>query len=108
MTSQLPWKVEIFGDRLDKHIRILDANDSVICILPPRQMSNGYPPQELREKSAFIVRACNNHERLVEALKSIADHEWVNKIDDVKQLQKWINEFVYVAKQALQSAERLG
>jgi hypothetical protein len=75
MTSQLPWKVEIFGDRLDKHIRILDANDSVICILPPRQMSNGYPPQELREKSAFIVRACNNHERLVDLLNSVLSLE---------------------------------
>ncbi len=67
----------------------------------------GYAEEEREANANFIVQCCNNHERLVEALKSIADYEWVNKIDDVKQLQKWINEFVYVAKQALQSAERL-
>ena len=107
MTSPLPWKV---GEGSDDQKIILSANEKYICSIQiwqtPRRM--GYDMEKERLVNAsFIVKACNNHERLVEALKSIADHEWVNKIDDVKQLQKWINEFVYVAKQALQSAERL-
>jgi len=105
MTSPLPWKVD---DRLDKHIRILDANDSVICILPPRQMSNGYPPQELREKSAFIVHCVNNHEKLVDALRTmlVATDFNVPLPEGHPGHEAYLNVVAIPrAKQALQSAE---
>jgi hypothetical protein len=103
--SQLPWK---FRNTSDDQKMILSENEKYICSIQiwqtPRRM--GYDMEEERlANAAFIVHCVNNHERLVEALKSIADHEWVSGIRDEEMLQKWVNEFVYTAKQALQSAE---
>ncbi len=106
MTSQLPWKnrgVNPKDKEAGNQIYSKDNEYVATCHYGTKNIDHNI----MQANASFIVRCVNNHERLVEALKSIADHEWVNKIDDVKQLQKWINEFVYVAKQALQSAERL-
>jgi hypothetical protein len=69
MTSPLPWKV---GECSDDQKMILSANDKYVCSVQiwqtPRRM--GYDMEKERlANAAFIVRACNNHERLISACK---------------------------------------
>jgi len=102
MTSPLPWKV---GEGSDDQKIILSANEKYICSIQiwqtPRRM--GYDMEKERLVNAsFIVKACNNHERLVEACKkAIIQLEYLDSRFPTSTTPAEINWI----KQALQSAE---
>jgi hypothetical protein len=75
MSSQLPWKI--------KGQDIYDGNGMFVCSW-----------SGMKANASFIVRACNNHEKLVGALKKI-----VHSTGKAYEL-------VEIAQQALQSAEK--
>ena len=82
MTSQLPWKFE-------------DRGDGVGQI---RTSSRYFIAMDVsKANAAFIVRACNSHEKLVEALKQVLK---------TKNDKNWVMSDIYnQVEQALQSAE---
>jgi hypothetical protein len=90
-----PWKTEFIGGT----IRAVDKKGNDVGLIADAH----------DEISKYNLReAVENHNlvpELLAALKSIAKREWVTKIDDKEQLTKWIAEFVYIAKQAVQKAE---
>jgi hypothetical protein len=94
MTSQLPWKVK------DKYVVISKEKTVVNTYL-------GCPADKKQERkwqanAAFIVKACNNHERLVEACKkAIIQLEYLDSRFPTSTTPAEINWI----KQALQSAE---
>ena len=113
MTSQLPWKV---GECSDDQKMILSANDKYVCSVQiwqtPRRM--GYDMEKERLANAsFIVRACNNHERLVDVCKKALDmssllaemHDIDTSSERCEELDNHINAIGNEIKQALQSAE---
>jgi len=81
-----PWNVYPDCDKI-----IVDSDDAMVCSV------SGTAPS-MHERRDFIVRAVNNHERLLEACKMAAgalaliqpngyDPEWyVNAINDAKKL----------------------
>ncbi len=56
----------------------------------------------LKHRDNDIERLRAKVERLERALKYIIDHKWVSTADDNTHYEKWINEFVDVAKKALE------
>ncbi len=73
--SALPWAMETFGLELDEYGNVLRGEgriisggkhaDTIVC-----EMAGGIPLFEHEANAAYIVRACNSHERLVGALQA--------------------------------------
>ena len=84
--SELPWKVDVEMDIVNKQ------DGHLATCVNVNQKAN----------ASFIVRACNNHEKLVEALQLILPlaKGYVSK-NSVGSNQKYIE----VADQAIQSVE---
>jgi hypothetical protein len=89
MTSPLPWKViveeEYDGGCIFKEFAIVDNEGAVVFYF------------RSKEEADSIVRACNNHERLVDLLNSVLSLECMRDGTEI-MLKNAI-------KQALQSAE---
>lgn len=62
-----------FGNTGPDQIMILDAGDNYVCHIQVTQTGGGMIAQAMEPKrrayAAFIVRACNSHEALVEAAR---------------------------------------
>ncbi len=94
--SELPWDVDATGYYIGKVYIGGVIEVAQILDMP-------YPSAGSRESNAaFIVRACNNHEKLVEALKKIIQ---LSKGCDRDSFIRNEQEAKYIAKQAIQSAE---
>ena len=77
--TKLPWKCIgscdcITEDGVDKgpFVQIVDAQGKTIFIEVAPDEDDKYPPREqVVEIAVFIVRACNNHAKLLEACKEL-------------------------------------
>lgn len=113
--SELPWKVEEpfaskicivvpWSDKVKPGNTALfgDYRGGCICEL---EFNSGVPTKEQATANAsFIVRACNNHERLVEACKE-AKSIISGMLGDKRYTGGYEDEVCAKLEQALQSAE---
>ena len=83
--SELPWKVEKIKIE-ERDILIIQSEKYNICSIAGRLS------KEAEANAAFIVRACNNHEKLVIACKMALDALQAQGIyeDCIKYLQSAI------------------
>lgn len=74
-TNHTPTPWHIAGDDNIIHIK---AQETLICELTSRESEMGFdyecPLKVTKKNAAFIVRACNAHDELVEALKKARDY----------------------------------
>lgn len=72
-----PWEIADYG--FNDGFIILSPKVSetgLRCLRPVADIDHGSNRDQKRVDSEFIVRACNNHEKLLEALKDIlSDHD---------------------------------
>ena len=95
--SELPWKVIQMNGSRGLYIETEHKkgwNKFPIAVIIPNQ--------DAKANASFIVRAVNNHERLVEALKLI--DKWISESFHSGAINE---QYLNVAKQAIQSAREV-
>ena len=62
-----PWEVAHYEDGILEGVNFIRStvNNYSVCIL----INGGTSPEETEANAAFIVRACNSHDELIEVLK---------------------------------------
>lgn len=78
MTNKLPWKFEDYGNGLT----VVDADENDVAVVSPRNDQMHEYAESEYESANLIIRAVNNHDKLVEALRTLAD-EFASRLDGI-------------------------
>lgn len=82
-----PFKLEL-GDNSHGFVRIEDAEEQTVAYQYIPNGLNSETGKRLQEQYAFIVRACNSHYELLEALKEL-EPQYRNRYGDTLKGRKY-------------------